>query len=662
MRLHSDINVRTTILRGLFLTGGIFIPLAGLIANILSPEFYDPIILRLIIGIPALAVVFLSFRYQPVKTNFDRIFWLFVLAIIPWICFLLYSNSLQPVYSLLLFVAFMAISLGFDDTHHLRIYIAGTTLLVVATVLAVESPVMPKNIMLALYFPTIFITYFVISYFIRIGKQLQVSNNDFRALLDSTEESIFFINRDLTINKFNVKGADGASHLIGRSPKEGDNMLAYIFDEEKKHFIASFNKALKGETTIVEKHLFNEKKYSRWYEIKHIPVKSEGGEVQGVLFTGLEITKRKTALQSLEKSEMRFRNVFQESPIGMALISSEGKILSVNESFCRTTGFEESELSGTQFSDISPAEEAKTTLEEFQKILDFEIDQYRRETRYRHKDGNEINVLEQVSGISEDREIKFCIAQVVEIEQIKKTEDLLRDKNLELEKTNRELDKFVYSAAHDLRAPLTSVLGLIELAKMKPGEEELYKYLGLIEKSVVKLDDFIQEVIDYSRNSRLSIMAEKIDFEELIARIFDNHNYLSGASDITKKININENGGFFSDKGRVEIILNNIISNAIKYHVPNRKDSFISINIENKPHSSQLEISDNGQGIGEANLDKIFNIFYRGNESSTGSGLGLYIVKETVEKLNGVIDVKSELGVGTTFLINLPNSKDGAEN
>jgi signal transduction histidine kinase len=227
----------------------------------------------------------------------------------------------------------------------------------------------------------------------------------------------------------------------------------------------------------------------------------------------------------------------------------------------------------------------------------------------------------------------------------------------ELEKTNIELDRFVYSTSHDLRAPLKSMLGLIKLTKAdaEPGNRELHKRLDMLNKSITRLDDFIEEILDYSRNTRLEVAKDEINFEELIQEIRANHKFMEEAKGLNLQVKIQQQGKFVSDKRRLKVVLNNLISNAIKYSDVSKEKSFVKIFVECRGENAIATVEDNGIGIAEKDKVKIFEMFYRASTLSSGSGLGLYIVKETIEKLGGAIYLESELNKGTKFTVTIPN-------
>jgi len=233
---------------------------------------------------------------------------------------------------------------------------------------------------------------------------------------------------------------------------------------------------------------------------------------------------------------------------------------------------------------------------------------------------------------------------------------LLRS-NDELKKSNKELDSFVYSVSHDLRAPLSSMLGVVGLCEMAPLDPFMQKNVTLLKSSIKKLDGFIMDILDYSRNSRLELDRQEIHFTDMLADISGNLKFM-GADDqrqVDIRTTIANGIAFYSDKTRIAIILNNLVSNSIRYQNPEAADPFVEVKVEISGSGADIRVRDNGIGIDRENQKKVFNMFYRVSSKSIGSGLGLYIVKEAVEKLNGAIELRSEPGKGSEFNIHLPN-------
>ncbi|MBL7871923.1 MAG: MASE1 domain-containing protein [Cyclobacteriaceae bacterium] len=241
------------------------------------------------------------------------------------------------------------------------------------------------------------------------------------------------------------------------------------------------------------------------------------------------------------------------------------------------------------------------------------------------------------------------------ITDLRQVEENLSKQKKELEITNQELDRFVYSASHDLSAPLKSILGLVSISKMDTSPESGYQYLNEIEKSVLKLDSFIAEILDYSKNKRISISTEQLELKVLCQDIIENLKYMDNFSKIQIDLNEIDQKTIQQDKTRMKIILSNLISNAIRFQkrIPDHQ-SIIKISSIKKLNYTFINVEDNGEGIRSELSPKIFEMFYRASDNSQGSGLGLYIAKETAEKIGAKISLKTEYGKGTTFTLEVP--------
>ncbi|HEY0771356.1 MAG TPA: HAMP domain-containing sensor histidine kinase, partial [Sphingobacteriaceae bacterium] len=180
-------------------------------------------------------------------------------------------------------------------------------------------------------------------------------------------------------------------------------------------------------------------------------------------------------------------------------------------------------------------------------------------------------------------------------------------------------------------------------------------YFGMMERSIHKLDDTLKEILEYSRNARQELAIEEVDVTRIITDNLERMQYLPGSEKLRKDVNINVAAPLLSDAYRISVIFNNLISNAIKYADQDKEDSFLRINIDIDERSARFVVEDNGIGIAKEYLEKVFDMFFRATMQKEGAGLGLYIVKETIEKLYGTIQVESEPRVGTSFIIEIPN-------
>ncbi|MCH8233985.1 MAG: sensor histidine kinase [Bacteroidetes bacterium] len=240
-------------------------------------------------------------------------------------------------------------------------------------------------------------------------------------------------------------------------------------------------------------------------------------------------------------------------------------------------------------------------------------------------------------------------------EDLKHKNIKIKEQNKELHKLNNELDNFVYLVSHDLKAPLASILGLIQLSKSENDIQKLKNYQEMMERSLSRQNEFISEILDYTRNARLPLSHDQINFQELIESTFEKFQFIEQWKSIKNKISVDQSELFVTDRQRLSVLISNIISNALKYSTLGNNTPEVSIKVKTDSDNAQIEVIDNGCGIDPERIDKVFDMFYRANDNISGSGLGLYIVKETIEKLHGKINIESTVGEGTTVNIVVPN-------
>ncbi|MFT4778857.1 MAG: two-component system sensor histidine kinase/response regulator [Flavobacteriales bacterium] len=233
----------------------------------------------------------------------------------------------------------------------------------------------------------------------------------------------------------------------------------------------------------------------------------------------------------------------------------------------------------------------------------------------------------------------------------------LREQNEEIQKAYNELEKFVYSASHDLRAPLASILGVLKLARMENIDGVSGEYFGMIERTVNQLDGFVQNIISYYQNLKTGEILTSIKCANLIDEIFEHFRFYEGADNVRFIKDVTQEGEIMLDEMRLKMILNNLISNSVKYRDQSKEESLVQITVKASEKELVLSVKDNGLGITREDQIRVFDMFYRSSEQSLGSGIGLFIVKEAVEKMGGKISLASEIREGAYFEVVLPNRK-----
>jgi signal transduction histidine kinase len=234
-------------------------------------------------------------------------------------------------------------------------------------------------------------------------------------------------------------------------------------------------------------------------------------------------------------------------------------------------------------------------------------------------------------------------------------QQLMEKQNKQLVKANQELDKFVYSASHDLRAPLMSIDGLVNLYEMGTNLTQK-EFVALVKTKIQTMDGFIRDITHYSRNARTTVHKESIDVHALINEITESLKYSDRSQKVAIQNLVSESTTVVTDLYRLRVVLSNLISNAIKYADLTKLEPWVRITGVAESGQLVISVEDNGIGIEHAHQDKIFSMFYRATAHGQGSGLGLYITQEALEKIQGNIRVQSEYTKGSKFSIVLPTA------
>ena len=410
----------------------------------------------------------------------------------------------------------------------------------------------------------------------------------------------------------------------------------------------------------VEVTIVNYSKEGKPYynNLEIISVFNEKGEHTHFIALQKDITNEILFKQELVKVNSRFELIANQSKIGIWEFDNKSNSVVWSDVLLNIYGMPHTDNTNAlqeSWKDAIVEEDRARVLSSLDELKAGLIDSIDWEFRIVRQNDKAIRTLKSltVAQKNEKGEIIRLVGSSQDITELKNAQEVMAQNNIELKKINSELDNFVYSISHDLRSPLLSIKGIISLIihseSLDPNTVQL---LEMADKSVARLDGTIQEILEYSRNSRLNVSHELFNLREMVLTIFEDLKF-SNKDSFEMELNFESNEDVFSDKARIGILLKNIIGNSVKY---GREGvvSHISFRMYRLNGKITLSVTDNGQGISEANKDKIFNMFFRGTTASVGTGLGLYICKEIVAKLGGAISVDSQLGVGTTMTVVLP--------
>jgi two-component system, sensor histidine kinase and response regulator len=251
-------------------------------------------------------------------------------------------------------------------------------------------------------------------------------------------------------------------------------------------------------------------------------------------------------------------------------------------------------------------------------------------------------------------QIKNAIINAAEIYNTRKE---LRDKTARLEKIQIEMNQFVYSLSHELRGPLMSISGISKLAKLEFTDPEVLEYFDMVDSATVKLDDFIYKMLDFYRSTKMDSQVSSIQFKEIIEQQIEAYREKWDLTGFELLVHIEQQTDFYSDEAKIRVILNNLFSNAYNFHKELKDMPWIKIEVKCFDDFTELSVEDNGTGIEEKFQSDVFNLFTRATRKNVGSGLGLYMVKESVTQMGGDIKLVSQPQVGTKVTVILPTMK-----
>ncbi|MCV9385589.1 tetratricopeptide repeat-containing sensor histidine kinase [Reichenbachiella ulvae] len=277
-------------------------------------------------------------------------------------------------------------------------------------------------------------------------------------------------------------------------------------------------------------------------------------------------------------------------------------------------------------------------------------------------EGRSEDALEYLEGYTEyktqveKKETKNVISSIKslsEMEMIEKEAIWQKAINENIEKKNKELDTFVYKVAHDLRGPISSLMGLYNIVEHDISDEKPMEYFGIYNKEINRLNTIVLDFINVTQIKEKKLEKKRINFNGILADIIDSYRFMENFDNLEFSIKVDAALEMYSDESTITTIVQNLIENAIKYSKTDETGK-VNIKIYGRKRDMVIQVHDTGIGIEEHNQPKIFDMFFRAHNNSKGTGLGLFLLKSAVEKLSGKISFESFPEIGTTFKIVLP--------
>jgi PAS domain S-box-containing protein len=332
-----------------------------------------------------------------------------------------------------------------------------------------------------------------------------------------------------------------------------------------------------------------------------------------------------------------FKLIIEHAPIGIVIIDKNYKWLLTNQRFSQITGYSRDELLNKTFLDITYKEDIQTNLNFYEQMVSGKINEYAYEKRYVRKDGKVIWVRLTVAGVRLSGHYAYMIALIQDIDSDKKNQ-------VDLESRNKELDTLFYKASHDLRAPVATLEGLINLFRRDLPVENNSSFVHLVD-TVKKLSAQNDLLVQLAHLSELVSNPVPTSFSSIVNSSLDGRH-----EDVTVRIDASTDL-ITTDPTLLTIIFKNLFDNTAVFADVNPE---VDVQLSMVGSVYRIVFHDNGPGIPSDLEKKVFDMFFKGSEKSKGSGLGLYMVKKAVEKLKGEIRIITEVIPGTRFEISLP--------
>lgn len=380
------------------------------------------------------------------------------------------------------------------------------------------------------------------------------------------------------------------------------------------------------------------------------------------------VLARNRAEVALSESEQRFRAMFEQAAVGMALISMEGRWLEPNDKLCNVLGYTRSELVGRPCQDIAHPDDGDASADVVRRLTHNEIVSHSAEERYRHKSGALVWMNVTRGLVREaDGTPKYFVAVLEDIGARKQAEAALRSLTRELEtrvaartaelaETNAELEAFTYTVSHDLRAPLRAMQGLAQALREDYAaalDTAGHDYVARVIAAAARMDALIQDLLAYSHLARAALQPATVDLKKILEAAqeqlaFDIRKSHAIIDIVTPLASVSAHASTL-----VQVVVN-LLANAIKFVKPGTQPR-IRIWTETRAGHARLWVQDEGIGIDAEHRERIFRVFERlhGIETYPGTGIGLAIVRKGIERMGGATGVESN-AIGSRFWIELP--------
>ena len=486
----------------------------------------------------------------------------------------------------------------------------------------------------------------------------RVNENEKRltALLENSLDSIALLNLE---GKYLYQNP-AVLHILGYAPEEmvGTNSFDYLHPEDISKSIELFQAVLQNPAAIVRTEIRYRHKDGTYHWVDAIGSNAlDVPGVEAIVVNYRDISERKTSEVALRQSEEQFRLLFENAPIGMALVSPGGRFVRINQAFCDAVGYTAAEMLNMTFMEITHPEDLGTNLQQDHQLLNGEIPHFQMEKRYIHKSGQIVQVILSVALIRDaQNQPRHFISQVVDITGRKQAEQLSFDVAMEKERI-RLLAEFIRNISHDFRTPMAVINTQLYLLRHADTPEKRIPRIEMLERQTTRLNKLVEGLLKMTRlDTSSELLFEPLDLNPLIHQVVETAQKLIESKTLNLSLDLSpELPAIWANKIELSNALTELVENAAYYTPP---DGSIHIRTYRGGSTIVTEIQDTGVGIAHEEIPHIFERFYRVDKArptdTGGTGLGLSIAQKIIQLHHGNIEVESTVGEGSTFRVLLP--------
>lgn len=477
-----------------------------------------------------------------------------------------------------------------------------------------------------------------------IMQKAEQAEHGYRLLLDTMNEGAVYIDNENLIRMVNQRFTE----LTGYTDEElygtkFDLLIASSSDGARQNvFIPQLNDANPFEIKLRKKN----GSYG-WFIIKGKTLLEANGIIAGALMMHTEITEQKKAQQHAKEKEKEYHTLLETMHEGLVYVDNASHLKYANKRFCEMTGFAMEELLDKPVFEELLSGQSTKTISAIKNSLRNPSGS-NAEIELKKKSGEKLYCRINATPIyNESNEPIGSLGTLSDITEEKITKEKLHF-------TSKELNRFIYKTSHDLKGPIASIIGLTNVAKYDVNEPASLRYFDMIHTSAATLDDMLTNLLHVVRIKDEQVIPASISIRLLVGQLIAKFKMTDESGEIKFSSDLNCKEHFCSDIRLLTPILNNLIDNGVKFRRRDYIDPAIHIKIYDYQNGIRIEIEDNGIGIRNDYMKQLFYMFSRGNADVKGAGLGLYLVKNAVEKLRGTIETESQEGIKTKFSIYIP--------